>query len=167
LASASFIQNSDRLIILVNRFYKVWQIHNIETNIHECIIVILDSKNIYDTNRDVFIANDYDFRTGRAKIYIYDAKTIVLIKIIKHRMNFVAYNKKIDVLITDSFEYYTINSSFDFEKVIVGHNYRIECHRVSNFIMDVILETCVLFESLPDEILNIEMYHQLLLFFDF
>jgi len=163
-----FISNSNRLVVWTPMSadpIKNQVIQNIETDIRGCIDISIRTDDIYDTKHGVIIGIVRNFMPNQNKIFIYNAETIALIKVINNGINFIGYNKRIDVLITCKFEHYRINSRYDLEAVIVGHNYRVDqcCAWYTNPIMDVILDTNMLFDSIPDEILNIELYRQILL----
>jgi len=61
-------------------------------------------------------------------------------------------------LLGNSFEYYRIDSCYEFEKVIMRTKYIRDRYHINNRVMDIVLCDDLLFVLLPMEILWVDLY---------
>jgi len=100
--------------------------------------------------------------SSSTNISIYDSKRFNVLATIHCNLCFVAYNVRLQILITNKLDYYRINNKFELCRVILGQNYLRDTVVAQNDVMDTIL-SCDLLCELPMEILCTELYSQILL----
>jgi len=96
-------------------------------------------------------------------INFYDADELTLLESRDVGLHFVAYHKKLQLLISEDFNHYIITSRFELDEFISGKNYLQDRNFCFNLVMEIILDTDLLFEQMPLEITCIELYQQILI----
>jgi len=107
------------------------------------------------------LRDDILFAVYDSTIIVYDINTMKMVKKFHCNLEFIAYSRVLDVLITNIMDYYRLTSELELQRVNVGENYVMDRGHVSNIIeaiMEIILDDSSLFCNLPQEISNIELY---------
>jgi len=90
-------------------------------------------------------------------IYVYNIDTMDLIGIIEHNYSFKLWHSVLNVLLVNKLEYYRVNlSNIKLEKIKLGYNY------LRDEIYDVVMEIILSAIDLPPEIVNVELYQQIM-----
>jgi len=153
-----WVKNSNRLVK-----YRDITHGRIILNVDTLNMLSIDS--IYDNY--IEIPNNNLVRIMPHFVEIYDINKMKLIKQILCSLTFIDYSKTWNMLLTDNFEYYRFTSKCELQHVYIGRNYIEDCmyvpQKVTTF-MDIILHHNVLFFEMPLELLNIELYQEILQF---
>jgi len=150
-----WITGSNRLVKLVNEINNEFIIVNIETSAKREFTRYWDTK-FFDT------CNDYLIQQLPESINFYNVTSLTFVKSVEFKIQFVAFHKLLNVFVTNKFDCYYIRSDLELKKITLGQNYLRDRYVYSNRFMNLILDDNLLFSILPDEILHIELYIQLL-----
>jgi len=132
-----------------------------------------------DTKMEISLVGEYSlhivndsllvvFEADYLHFLIYDLVSMTFLAQIKHGIYIDYYYHKFDIFVTYDNDYYRLvqkNDQFKLVKIQIGYNYIFDLDIVPvliNNVMNVVLDSCVLFDSLPPEIINVELYQQLL-----
>jgi len=117
--------------------------------------------------RLIEIKNNIMIQTMIGYIIIYDVCEMKHVKQIQCDLEFIGYSKQYDILITENLDYYRFDENYELQCIVIGKNYVIDCAYVDVIlqnIMDIILDNQLL-HDLPLEILNTELYREILYLF--
>jgi len=146
-----FINNSYRFVISI--FESI--IENVKTL----------SKTYYNIDGELYYeiydTGEFLICTDHQSIYVYDAIKLRYLKTIKYSGQKI-YNSKLNLLIINNDDYYRLDSSCELQKVNLSLNYMNDRVIVSNAVMDIVLSDYLLFDLLPNEILCIELYSEVI-----
>jgi len=146
----------DQLIVLTYFNKEDIKIYNVDT---------MKSLLLFKSYIDIFEAGDYMVIQFDGFIEIYDIRTFTFIRVVMFKDTFVYFHNHLKLLVTCEFEYYVINKLGELCRVNLGNNYvkdTMTCPKYQNHVMDIILLNNVLFHNVPNEILCIELYYQIL-----
>jgi len=115
-----------------------------------------DKSKYFETNTNTMI------RLGPEIIEIYNADTLNTIKQIQHKYEFIHYHKKLDILITTSFQLFVITTDYKLKRSNIGINYAVDQNTTPILIMDIIMDYETLLDFISYDILLIELYQQIL-----
>jgi len=137
-----------------------YHIYNLNTN--ECLVIDILNYNFkkYIIDGYLLIINNIN-----QQVSIYDIGTLKLLFSQNYNLDIVGVNNVLNVLITADLLCFKINDQFQFVKANIGLNYAIDCDMISmriKYLMDIVFKLV----DLPPEILNIELYQQIVLFLD-
>jgi len=112
------------------------------------------------------------------KIVVYDVANFNELACINCSIEFLIYHKRLNVLVAKNFDCYKITPDyklqkidlfkgaifcpFRLQKIVFGQNYILDFEMIENPVMNVILDSEMLFDLLPYEIICIELYQQIL-----
>jgi len=114
---------------------------------------------VFDTGHELLI------RHGNNYVYFYDANYFNIIDYCSCPI-FVTFNKELQILITENFDFYRIGIDYKLRRVKFGYNYYADRAETTNWIMEIILyDTDLLFSLIPNDISYFEMYQQIVLIY--
>jgi len=132
------------------------------------LVINFDTKvSVLINNCELYVdAGNYLIGVESKYTEIYDVDSLILLKKVNNCFDYMLYNKELNLLISDTFDLYRINSKYDFEKITLGRNYINDRCIYENYIMEIILNNILWFDLLPMEILCTELYRGLLIVLD-
>jgi len=149
-----WISNSSRVVIIY--FYHGNKVLLINIENGSTMVVDVGSY-LYIMDVDKYLVL---FFVGYAEFY--DINSFVVLGKIDCNLIFLSYSRKFGLLLSNSFEYYRINSCYGFEKIVMGRNYIRDRNHIDNRVMDILLSDDLLFVLLPNEIIFVEFYQCIL-----
>jgi len=129
---------------------------------------MLDVCNIKYVLNETLVTMSENFVDGGFNIVAHDISIERLGTCVKSGINALLYHHNLNVLLTDDMQCYKFNRNgieIGYEKINIGSNYSKDCISIPGFViefMNVILDCYTLFYFLPDDILNIDLYQQIL-----
>jgi len=115
------------------------------------------------------INNNMIIQVASYGILVIDINTMELIGLVPHVLNFICYSERLNLLITDTWDYYRLQSKhsqqLQLQRIIIRKNYIDDQNNLPNDLqnlMDMVCYGDLLFSMLPNDILYYELYKGIL-----
>jgi len=152
-----WVKNSDKVAIYCDHRYD-----NIMINVDTLIRV---SVSTLEADDYLEIPNNLLIQNSNHSVNIYDVNKMQLIKQINFEHKIIDYSISLNMLVACDLHFYSITSKLDLEHVNIGKNYIRDVNYLPQqyvILMDIVLHSDLLFSYLPLEIMNIELYQEIL-----
>jgi len=131
-------------------------IHNLNTNKKRIFRRFYDNKYVIDNYLLISLTYGYWLR-------IYDVTTLKLLAKIPNSLKIMGVNNLLNILITEDFRYFRVNTEYNLEQIKIGYNYVTDDDMVPHVIR-IVMDLTLILIDLPIEILCIELYQEIFIF---
>jgi len=168
-----FNQNKSKLLPIKKPYHMIKTIQWLP----ESYCILFDRDTIYDVELDCKVkikptkTNDNIFLTPNGIIFSFEYHNIVIycpeskiIKKVHHKLYFIGYYRKLDILITQDLEYYRIkkqNKNYELHRILFNPNFGLNYLRDRNVLpyqLKMIMDIMITVPELPDEIVCENLY---------
>jgi len=112
---------------------------------------------------DFFANTKLLFHIRTDALDIYDVNNLSLIRSIACYDKLFMFHEKLGVLVSQNYNCYELNDNHDLKKIQLGDNYMVDQKYIQHMVMNIIVDTDLLFDCISPEILYIILYQQIII----